>query len=165
MSVGALVFRKESVAAAVMAFVLLKVVDLGTAYLQGRITESFAEERAERERIRTAIDELRRQSDAMILLMGAFTQSINQDDRADPEARQRLLTNIVTQRNALEQASQYLTPPLTPKVRAYEAALAGLNTACGQAQGVRTMRPCWEKASDWVVARQDLFDGIRAQRS
>ncbi len=164
----ALVVRRESFAAALLTVAVSAPGAMLLPLYQAYVDDGYEQIRQQRqaavdaanERRReaeNAITELKRQSDTMLVVMGTFVVALTENDRVDSQSRRQLLENFARQRNALANARPYLPPQATPAVEAFEQALAQLNGACAAVQGVRGMRPCWERASQWAVARDELF--------
>lgn len=146
--------KKETWAATIVASGLaIFVAPLVDNYISDRFS---AAERRETE-VRRAVERLRSEADAFQVFATTFAMAIARDDRVDPQARERLTANLINQKIALDEAVARLPNSLHDRLREYEVSILAMNGALGRVTDVTTMREFWERTSDLLVARQELF--------
>ncbi|MDO9712471.1 hypothetical protein [Paracraurococcus lichenis] len=129
---------------------------------QGAVTQYYADRQSASDKTEKAIRDFREAAMDFDHLVASFVIAISQDNKVNLEAKSRLLSNILNQKQLLEAAIPMLPAEVGPQVRAYETALRALNGTIPGIREVATMREFWERTSDLVVARSDLYAKLRS---
>jgi hypothetical protein len=153
------VFKKETLTPAIIALVVSGgVTPLMNGWVNQRNTAILQHEEAKRQAVaRFALD-----ADAFGSFATVFVLSVSRDDKVDPQAFERLASNIVAQKAALDALIWRIPPDLRKEATAYENALLALNSALDRVKGVESMKEFWERTSDLLVVRQDLLPRLEA---
>jgi hypothetical protein len=146
--------KKETWAATIVASALAIFVG---PVVDNYVADHFdAAERRESE-VRRAVERLRSEADAFQVFATTYAMAVTRDNRVDAQARERLTTNLINQKIALDEVSAKMPEPVRRHLAEYERTLLAMNDALGRVSDVTSMREFWERTSDLLVARQELF--------
>jgi hypothetical protein len=130
-----------------------RVLGVASPFYQGWVNRRFAQLDQGDQATRRVIEQLVSETQAFMILVASFATPLSQDGRVDPDARQRLVSNLLGQRALLGQISLRVPD-------SYERSLDAFHASMVRVTGVETMREFWSRASDLLVARQELLTGL-----
>jgi hypothetical protein len=151
--------KRETVAPALIA---LLVSAVASPVATGLMNQYNARLHARDEAKHQAISHFELEADAFGPFATVFVLGLSRDNKVDPQAFERLSSNIVSQKTALDALQWRLSPDLLKKAQAYEKALLAVNAVLGKVTSVEDMREFWERTSDLLVIRQDFLPRLEA---
>ena len=131
----------------------------------GYVAKKFTIDQEKRDADRRAVDRFRIDADAFQTFSSAFVVSVTRENKVDRLALERLIANLQSQKISLDDAARKLPTNIQPQIERYEQALLALNAALGQVRDIETMKEFWERASDLLVVRQDLYRLLDVNRA
>jgi hypothetical protein len=100
-------------------------------------------------------------ADAFNAFATTFMLAISIDNKVDHVAFERLVENLLNQKTSLEAATPLISGDIKPEILKYEVSLYNLNRSLPSARDATTTRIFWERVSDILVAKQNLYAKLR----
>ena len=131
----------------------------------GFVNKHFAETEQRTLAIRRAIETFIVEANAFQSIAMSYQLAITQDGVVNTDASRRLASNLLAQRQTLEEIRVRVPEEFRSQIDPYQNALNRLRQAMENVTTVETMRPFWERASDLLLARHELTESLQPLRT